>query len=299
MEAVRPIFVVRVLLTIAFALACLGPASTFADESIRKSIAFGATEREYYIRLPSNFSAGETYWLMIVAHGVGSDGESFFLAKDAREAADELGLNAIVVSPTFSDDTPTKSFPVLGEGEFVRSIITELSQSYRVEPKILVTGYSGGGQFAHRFCFQNPDLVAACAPFSPSNWSTPTGVLMIEGLGEIESPNSFLSNAENEELLPERRRYLFDDRVARVAGSAAAESAQNVPFLVMCGSLDPRLFLAREFARSLEESGYSVETAWPNTVHWSRRSEYASEFKQYSKRAVEFFIQVSGADIRS
>ena len=65
----------------------------------------------------------------------------------------------------------------------------------------------------------------------------------------------------------------------------------------MCGTLDPRLPIAQEFARSLETKGYHVEVEWPRTPHVCRANacppEHEAEFQKYSRKAVEFFRRVS------
>ena len=86
-------------------------------------------------------------------------------------------------------------------------------------------------------------------------------------------------------------------RVAAVAGLAPRPGAENIPFLVMCGSLDPRHEIARQFAQALEKAGYRVESEWPRTPHGSRSDvEFQVEFKKYPRRAVEFFLRIAGKD---
>jgi hypothetical protein len=97
--------------------------------------------------------------------------------------------------------------------------------------------------------------------------------------------------------VPERLRNLFEPRVAAVAAAKAATGSQLIPFLVMCGTLDPRLPIAKEFVGRLEALGYQVEVEWPRTPHVCARAnpcpEYNAEFQKYSRRAVEFFRRVS------
>ena len=128
------------------------------------------------------------------------------MATGIRRAADDLALEAIVVSPSFSnDDFNASRFPVLGEGAFLKGVLEELRREYRLRSKMLLTGYSLGGAFSHRFAFRNPELVEAAAPFAPAQWTTPDGRLLIDSLGEVESPESFLSSPRV--LHPYRRDY--------------------------------------------------------------------------------------------
>ena len=217
------------------------------------------------------------------------------IAVAAKMMTDELGLKAIVVVPSFSnDDFLASRFPALGEGEFLDHVLDELRGEYRLRPKILLTGYSRGGQFSHRFALQNPEKVEACAPFAAGTWTTPDGRLLIDRFGEVSEPESFLSTSENATDVPERLRNLFQPRVAAVAGLAADPASKAIPFLVMNGTLDPRLPIAREFARSLAENGYSVETDWPRTPHvCDDEPACRVEFGRYAQRAVEFFLSVT------
>jgi len=122
----------------------------------------------------------------------------------------ELGMDAIAISPSFSyADFLASRFPVLGEGDLLKKIINELQGEFRLHQKILLTGYSRGGQFTHRFALRNPDLVKACAPFASGTWTTPDGKLLIETIGEVPDPEPFLSNNSNASKVPERLRNMF------------------------------------------------------------------------------------------
>jgi pimeloyl-ACP methyl ester carboxylesterase len=177
-----------------------------------------------------------------VVHGAGQHGRiPFPNAAMARFAAD-LGLDAIVVSPSFSNDDDNASrFPSLGEGEFLDQVLRQLRKEYALQPKILLTGYSRGGQFAHRYALAHPDRDAAVAPLASGTWTTPDGRFLVEGIGEVRNARSFLADSENASKVPDNLRNLFQPRVAAVAETRAAAGAREVPYLVMCGTLDPRL----------------------------------------------------------
>lgn len=272
-----------------------GEALPEIEEPLRCPIEFNGVEREYFVRLPMDYVQDRTYWLLVSVHGGGGNGLSHFLAKDVRRVADELGLDAIVVSPSFSNDDPQASqFPALGEGKFLQAVLEDLRRQYQLEPKILLTGYSRGGQFSHRFAFAHPELVEAVAPFAAGTWTTPDGTLLVEALGEVEAPGPFLSDPENASLAPERLKEIFSPRVAQAAGIPALPEARSIPFLVMCGSLDTRFDIAQCFAKDLEAAGYHIETEWPCTPHGSRNDEeFKDEFEKYARRAVGFFLSVT------
>lgn len=261
---------------------------------LRSTITFEGIEREYFVRKPQNFDSEKRYWLMVVVHGGGGNGQSYWLANAIRNTITDLDLNALVVTPSFSNsDFHASRFPSLGEGAFLKHIINKLNSKFRLHKKILLTGYSRGGQFTHRFAFQNPKLVKACATFSAGSWTTPEGKLLFLPNYEAKNPESFLSSKTNAAKVAERFGDMFQPRVAKVAGMKAKRGAKKIPFLVMCGILDPRFEATKGFARSLKDNGFKVQTQWPETPHGGR-AEYPEQFLEYATAAVEFFLERIG-----
>ena len=250
---------------------------------LRRLVTFGGVERDYFVRLPQRFDATRTYWLVVAAHGAGGNGRNFFLASGIRRVADEQGLDAIVVSPTFSgSDGAAQQFPSLGEGALLDAIVADVGRQYSVHPKILLAGYSRGGQFSHRYCQQSPSRVAACAPFAAGSWTTPDGHVLIQGVGDLADVAAARTRAEP--LVGE----LTEPRIAAVAWSKAAAGAKAVPFLIMTGTLDPRNQVGRLFVESLKRNGFSVESVWPITDH-SLADAAPAESAKYAIEAVSFF----------
>ncbi len=118
--------------------------------------------QEYYVYLPKDFDAKRTYWLFVGVHGLGGDGKG---ALGWEPFADEG--QCIVVGPSFKG---TFQFPSKGAGDKMKAIIRELAKDYKLEHKIIITGFSAGAQFAHRFALANPILVAGCAAHSAGDW---------------------------------------------------------------------------------------------------------------------------------
>lgn len=263
-----------------------------SQELLRETLELNDEEREYYVYKSPNFNSEKTGWLIVVVHGGNGNGKHFFLANNVRQTIDKSKLNALVISPSFSNiDFLASRFPILGEGEFLKQVIRELKGQYKLNKKILLVGYSRGGQFSHRFALQNPNLVKACASFSSGSWTTPKGELLIESLDVIDNPKEFLSTESNKDLVPKRLRNFFQPRVAEIAGLKASEKARKIPFLVMCGRLDPTFEIAQQFALSLENEGYRLKVQWPNNPH-NGRDKYPIEFKKYGQSAVRFFEEV-------
>ncbi|MDA0347933.1 MAG: glycerophosphodiester phosphodiesterase family protein [Verrucomicrobia bacterium] len=273
-------------------------AKTNTDNPIRRTFKLGGVEREYFVRLPRTFDPRKTYWPLVSVHGGGGNGRNHFLSIAIREKADRLGLDAIVVSPSFSNsDFEASRFPVLGEDLFLKKVLKHLREDYLLRSKILLTGYSRGGQFSHRFAFAEPDLVEAVASFSAGTWTTPDGRLLIHTYGEVKDPKVFLSHTGNASLAPESFKNMFSLRVANVAGNPPKPAASKIPFLVMCGSLDERFEISKAFALSLIDAGFEVEAGWPRTAHGGRdKEEVKAEFEKYSSRALEFFKRVTAEE---
>jgi poly(3-hydroxybutyrate) depolymerase len=264
-------------------------------EPLKRTFKFQGAERIYYVLQPQDYDPKATYWPLAAVHGGGGKAHANKHAHAMREMADEMGLPAILILPEFiTADKQVSRFPELGEAAFLEEVLRRTREEFKLGERILLTGYSMGGQFAHRFALAHPERVQACAPFAAGTWTTPDGTLLIEGYGPMDDPKSFLASKENAKLVPERLHDLFDARTAAVAGRPAAPGAERVPFLVMCGTLDPRLPIAREFAESLQRLRYTVETAWPATPHSSDSEEYAAEFRKYAQHAIAFFKKHTG-----
>lgn len=272
----------------------LGSQVPASADPLRRTVTFGGVQREYFLYLPTRFDSSRTYWAVVVVHGGGQHGRTQFPNAAFARFVAESDLEAIVISPTFSNtDYNASRFPSLGEGAFLDTVLLEARRTYRLQPKILLTGYSRGGQFSHRYALAYPERVAAVAPLAAGTWTTPDGRLLVEGIGEVRNARDFLADTTNRARVPDNLRDLFTARVATVAEARAVAGARDVPFLVMNGTLDPRLPIAREFARSLQSLGYQVSVEWPRTPHgcsdmacWM---EHRVEWEKYLRGTVEFF----------
>lgn len=279
------------ILSVLFCALCFRAAAEPGDTAPqRRTLEHGGVQRTYYIALPADYDPATTYWPLVVVHGGGGNAEKNPKALAMRRLADEQGLPAILIQPEFITAYKQVSrFPSLGEAAFLLAVLDKVRAEFKVHEKMLLNGYSMGGQFSHRFALAHPDVVQACASFAAGTWSTPDGRLLIEEFGAVDDPRAFLSAPENAAKIPERLHDLFDPRVADVARVIPASDAARVPYLVMCGTLDTRFGIAKEFAASLEKSGYTVETEWPATPHGNPNGQYDAEFEKYTAHAIAFF----------
>lgn len=217
---------------------------------------------------------------MAVIHGGGGNGRQPGLGRYGP-VLHEAGLAAILVTPSFNNDVSTW-FPALGEGDVFLAMIEKLRTTYLLYPKILLAGFSGGGNFVHRFTHQHAALVLACAAQSAGSWTTPDGRFLVKGLGEVRDARTLASGQPiSESSRPGREQYLNND-AARAGTRKLPPDTLRVPFLVMCGTRDTeRIDNAREFARSLAAHGFPVETGWPEAGH--------TLTMDFIRRTVQFF----------
>lgn len=282
--------------TVVFAaIALLGwatalPAQTGSlPKPSRRTVTFQNTEREYSVWLPAQFDRNKQYWLLAAVY-------SPPMLRDLQSAIAAAGFEAIMIVPTFREDNINLTrFPVSSERDFFADVIKAVRAEYSVKPKILLAGYSRGAQFAHRYAFAHPGEVEALAALASGTWTTPDGRLLVEEIGEVRAARTFLSKPENAKGVPARLADMFDPAVAAVAENKAVKGSERIPVLVMCGTLDPRLPIAREFVRSLETLGYRVSTDWPRTPHVCQQCtpDVRAEFAKYAAKTVEFFQQTT------
>jgi pimeloyl-ACP methyl ester carboxylesterase len=256
-------------------------------------MTFQNTEREYLVWLPPNFDRTKQYWLLVALYNPP-------MLRDLQRSIAASGFETIMIFPTFREDNLNLTrFPVSSERDFFTAVIKAVRAEYSVRPRILLTGYSRGAQFAHRYAFAHPDEIEALAPLASGTWTTPDGRLLVEEIGEVRDARTFLAKPENAKDVPARLGDMFDPAVAAVAELKAVKGSERIPVLVMCGTLDPRLPIAKEFAASLETHGYRVSTGWPRTPHVCGpgnpqcAAEFGAEFAKYSTSTVEFFQRLT------
>ncbi len=289
LRAMHPIGNKVLWVTLGFLLN-LGYACAQDTAPQHRTITHQGEVRNYYVALPADYNTDTTYWPLVVVHGGGGNAEKNTKALALRRQADQEGLPAIVIQPEFiTADKQVSRFPSLGESDFLLAVLQAVRGEFKVQEKILLNGYSMGGQFTHRFALAHPELVQACAPFAAGTWSTPDGRLLIESFGAVDDPRAFLSDPKNAQKIPERLGDLFDPRVVKAARVVPGAGADTVPYLVMCGTLDTRMGIAKEFAASLAAAGFTVESAWPATPHGNTKGAYDAEFEKYTAQAIDFF----------
>lgn len=131
----------------------------------------------YCAYIPKNYKENDTliYSLAVIVHG------SLRNAQQYRNAfidfADET--NTIILSPLFPGgitepwESDSYKFVRINDVKFdeiLLAMVDEISQRYRVESdKFLLHGFSGGGQFTHRFYYLHPNRLLGVSIGAPGN----------------------------------------------------------------------------------------------------------------------------------
>jgi poly(3-hydroxybutyrate) depolymerase len=126
------------------------------------------TDREgksAWLYTPARLDPDRTYWLVVGVHGLGGNGAGAAGLAGWAERGD-----VVVLGPTFDDGYQA------GSGvheEKLIALVAETAKHCKVHPRIFLHGFSAGAQFAHRFTFRNPGLVAGASVHSAGSWDEP------------------------------------------------------------------------------------------------------------------------------
>lgn len=174
----------------------LAPTLTAAADSLaqRRMVLRKASAHplRYYLSLPEGYDReAEREWpVLVCVSGAGSDFKGF--GEGYRKRRGDLPL--LIVSPcTFANTNAIQGklrerYGELyspeeleqGIGERMRfdlagllAVLDDLRTTYRAQPRVYVTGFSGGGRLTYRMLFRHPERVAAAAPacgnFNPAD----------------------------------------------------------------------------------------------------------------------------------
>lgn len=137
----------------------------------------------YCLYVPGNFSAdtAKEYSLAAVVHGSGRDAPKY---RDCFMDFAEKN-NCIVLAPLFpcrvcdENDLSSYKFLVWDGLRFdlvLLAMVQEVEDKYGIDAaKFLLFGFSGGGQFAHRFFYVHPNRLMALSVGAPGVVTLPEG----------------------------------------------------------------------------------------------------------------------------
>lgn len=130
----------------------------------------GKDAKAGYYLVPGNAPTdGTKMWVAVDVHGAGGlRGED-----RGKELMQLLGPEPlIVIVPSFTDGYQA------GDGKWAKQLIghfEEVAKQHQVHDKMFVHGHSGGGQFAHRFAFAEPEHVIGVSAHSSGSWACAGG----------------------------------------------------------------------------------------------------------------------------
>ena len=150
------------------------PTSLFYQRGSIPTFAAQVDPRLHYcLYVPQRLRDDEKAPLVVVQHGTARTAMPY--RTHLKPFAEKYGV--VVLTPTFPaglvDPTDLHNFKFIEyEGirfdEMLLAIIDEVAERFPVEKeKFYLHGFSGGGQFTHRFLYLHPDRLAACSIGAP------------------------------------------------------------------------------------------------------------------------------------
>jgi len=138
----------------------------------------------FYLYLPPSYSPDRPWPVMVSVHGSDGDGRSLLLTWEPYADADGF----VLISPTFP---PGYNQLAGGEDEKLLAILDQVGETIPLQDKVFLVGFSGGGQFVHRFAFRHAARVLGASVMSAGQYDTPPphcfGVPFLVTVGEGDS----------------------------------------------------------------------------------------------------------------
>lgn len=124
--------------------------------------AEGQPRRECWLYLPKAYDRAKTWPLVVVLHPAGLHGSRF--VSIWGEAAERTGA-FIVAGPECRDQK--KRVWDIGDEKALLATVRKVMALFNADPaRVLLTGFSQGGNYTYTFGLRNPDLFRAIAPAS-------------------------------------------------------------------------------------------------------------------------------------
>jgi len=186
-----------------------------------------------------------SYWLVVGAHGVGENGRGACGISSLVKHFEDV----IVLGPSFTQPPadpaaahttgiPKVLYQMSGPTSEAHLLtqIERISRWWRLQPRIILHGFSAGAQFVHRFAFKHPEQVAGVAAHSAGTWA---------------------GQQEDDPINPAARQIPF------ALSCGDADTGKAWP-----GAPLPRLEGCHQFAKELEQQGFDVSLrTWPQVAH--------------------------------
>jgi pimeloyl-ACP methyl ester carboxylesterase len=141
---------------------------------LRKLHARANRDQVYYLYVPWTYDGTTPYRLLVSMHGSGRTAETY--AERFVEFAN--WRRYIVLAPLFPDDL---RYQQLGIDDDFRAdrrllqLVDEVATMFRIQKEQFdLFGYSGGGQFTHRFLYVHPERLRSVAVGAPGTVTLPS-----------------------------------------------------------------------------------------------------------------------------
>ncbi|MFM7182310.1 MAG: hypothetical protein ACKO2G_12715 [Verrucomicrobiales bacterium] len=161
---------IRILLSILFLTSQMP--GLRAGESVIKDMQ----GMDCHVYTPEKMDAGIRYQLVVGVHGAGGNGKGANGIAGWAKRGD-----VIVIGPSFvsKGERPYQN----GDGIHAEKLIAlakSLGETYKLNDKMFLHGFSGGAQFVHRFAMLHPQHVCGVSAHSAGSWAT-------DGYGEFST----------------------------------------------------------------------------------------------------------------
>ena len=132
--------------------------------------------QRFYLYVPRSYDGQVQFRLLVVIHGTSRRAEEY--AEQFTDFADEHRY--IILAPLFPSPQRYQQLG-MGDDDSIRAdlrlleLVDEVGARYRVETGSFdLFGFSGGGQFAHRFMYVHPERLRSIVAAAPGTVTLPT-----------------------------------------------------------------------------------------------------------------------------
>lgn len=221
----------------------------------------GSPDREYYAFIPDNCAPGAEP--LVLVHGISRNAAELVL----RFAPHAQRLGVPLIAPLFPREAYGMYQQVIDQrhgsraDEALFAILADASARWDLgRGRFALFGFSGGGQFAHRFAILHPHRVRACIPVSAGWYSWPDVALRWPyGLRKAPlGPVDWAALAQVPfHIVVGRRDTRNDDALRRNTKLDALQGTDRVQ-------------RARDWYRAMQKAGFNADgsfTVLPRTRH--------------------------------
>lgn len=180
---------------------------------------------------------------IVLIHGTGGNAQEE-LDRFRTTAEATLSFNVLLIAPQF--ETPYQ-FLLPRADRVLLDALDQAKAEHELADRIMLYGFSGGAQFAHRFTMRHPEEVMSCVALAAGCWTDPSGTAS----GMMIDEDWFRNEPWNAPGIAEAARQ----------ATTYAEALKRVRWLIGCGTRDhaSRLRSAEQFQVALAEAGCGVD----------------------------------------